>query len=386
MPEGDDEASQLVEIDAGEISGLFKAPDWLRNLGLLSWLLLGVALLVGALIWFASLTQVIVVPVIVAAIIAAVASPIVRRLEQRRVPRVLGTAIVLLALMLIAFGMGLALVSGVASEASDIGDELTAALKQIGDGLESLGVSQAQADDVKQKLSSGSDASVSALLTGIASGVGQLSSFVFFLAMTVLSLFFLLKDGPSIRAWAESHTGLPGPVAKVVSQRSISALRGYFVGVTIVSAFTAAVVGFGSVLIGLPYIAAIVSITFVAGYIPYIGAWTAAAFTVLLALGAEGVDAAIAMAMLQLLANGLLQQLVQPVAMGAALGIHPLAVLVVTIAGGALFGTIGLIIAAPVVAAGVKVAADLASAKRQAAADQGEGPEPTTPGPDPALS
>ncbi len=35
----------------------------------------------------------------------------------------------------------------------------------------------------------------------------------------------------------------------------------------------------------------------------------------------------------QLLANGMLQQLVQPFAMGAALGIHPLAVLIVTIGG-----------------------------------------------------
>ena len=42
--------------------------------------------------------------------------------------------------------------------------------------------------------------------------------------------------------------------------------------------------------------------------------------------------------MIQLLSNGPLQQIVQPIAYGAALGIHPLAVLVVTIAGGALFG------------------------------------------------
>ena len=37
----------------------------------------------------------------------------------------------------------------------------------------------------------------------------------------------------------------------------------------------------------------------------------------------------------------------QPIAYGAALGIHPLAVLIVTIAGGSLFGAVGLILAAP---------------------------------------
>jgi predicted PurR-regulated permease PerM len=64
-----------------------------------------------------------------------------------------------------------------------------------------------------------------------------------------------------------------------------------------------------------------------------------------------GPEAAAAMAVVQILANGILQQMIQPFAMGSTLGIHPLAVLIVTIAGGALFGSIGLIIAAPIVAA-----------------------------------
>ena len=43
----------------------------------MSWLLVGVALLIGGLIWLLALTQVIVAPVITAAIVAAVASPLV---------------------------------------------------------------------------------------------------------------------------------------------------------------------------------------------------------------------------------------------------------------------------------------------------------------------
>ena len=69
------------------------------------------------------------------------------------------------------------------------------------------------------------------------------------------------------------------------------------------------------------------------------------------------------MIVVQLLANGILQQLVQPFAMGAALGIHPLAVLIVTIAGGALFGAVGLILAAPLTSAVVRISADLARAR-----------------------
>ena len=90
----------------------------------------------------------------------------------------------------------------------------------------------------------------------------------------------------------------------------------------------------------------------------------------LIALGSKGTDAAIAMTVIQLLANGILQQLVQPVAYGAALGIHPLAVLIVTIAGGALFGAPGLILAAPLTSAAARIAGDISAGVRaQAEAD-----------------
>jgi predicted PurR-regulated permease PerM len=49
--------------------------------------------------------------------------------------------------------------------------------------------------------------------------------------------------------------------------------------------------------------------------------------------------------------------------MGAALGIHPLAVLIVTIAGGAIFGAVGLILAAPITSAITRISADLARAR-----------------------
>ncbi len=152
---------------------------------------------------------------------------------------------------------------------------------------------------------------------------------------------------------------MPRPIAHVISQRTLGALRGYFLGVTIIAAFNAAVVTLGALILGVPLVGTIAAVTFVGGYIPYLGAWTAAAFSVLLALGGAGPEAAGGMVIVQLLANGILQQLVQPFAMGAALGIHPLAVLVVTIAGGALFGAAGLILAAPLVSATVRISEDL---------------------------
>jgi predicted PurR-regulated permease PerM len=49
--------------------------------------------------------------------------------------------------------------------------------------------------------------------------------------------------------------------------------------------------------------------------------------------------------------------------MGSALDLHPLAVLVITIAAGCVFGMIGLILAAPLTSAAVHITRDLAKAR-----------------------
>jgi predicted PurR-regulated permease PerM len=65
------------------------------------------------------------------------------------------------------------------------------------------------------------------------------------------------------------------------------------------------------------------------------------------------------MLLIVLLANGLLQNILQPFAMGSALNLNPLVVLVVTIGAGCLFGTIGMVLAAPLLSAATKIPGDL---------------------------
>ena len=144
-----------------------------------------------------------------------------------------------------------------------------------------------------------------------------------------------------------------------------------------VAAFNAVVIGVAAVVLGVPLAGSIAVINFLGAYIPYVGAWTAGIFTVLITLGAEGPETAAVMALIVLLANGILQQIVQPIAYGATLGLHPLAVLIVTIAAGSLFGTIGLVLAAPLTAAAVRISADLARTRAKAkASSAGPAPEP----------
>jgi predicted PurR-regulated permease PerM len=371
------EPADEAPFEPRDLTGLFAAPRWLLDLGQSAWLLVGVTLFVIAVIWVLALTETIVAPVITATVVAAVASPVIRWLTNRGLARGLAAALFMLAAIAIGIGLVVLVVGGITNQLQAVSGELSSAKDTIAGWLRDIGVSGKTAGDATADASSAVNTAVPALLHGIGGGLKTLSSLVVFLAFTALSLFFLLMDGPLIRRWTESHMRVPADVAHQMTSRVLQSLRGYFVGVTIVAAFNAIVVGVGALVLGVPLVGTIVAVTFLGAYIPYLGAWSAGAFSVLVALGGAGTDAAVGMIVVQLLANSVLQQLVQPIAYGAALGIHPLAVLIVTIAGGALFGAVGLILAAPVTAAATHIAADM-SLSAPEPAPQSPGPEPGT--------
>jgi predicted PurR-regulated permease PerM len=375
---------EIVEIDPGELAKLFATPRWLRDMGLTAWLLVGVTLLLVGAVWILSLTHTIVLPVITAGVVASVASPLVGWLGRHGMPRGLSAVLLLVSIVALGVGVVFVIVAGITSQSGDLSAHLSDAKNTIEGWLKDLGVDPSKAKNATSDASSSASATVSTLLQGVAGGVKELSSLVFFLALTALSLVFLLKDGPMIRSWGERHLGVPIPMAHTATQRVLQSLRGYFFGVTIVAAFNAVVVGGGALALGIPLAGTIAAITFLGAYVPYLGAWGAGAFAVLIALGGAGTDAAVGMIVIQLLANGLLQQLVQPIAYGAALGIHPLAVLVVTIAGGSLFGAVGLILAAPLTSAVTRISADLSHARARDLSESSQSSE-VAPQPDSAA-
>ena len=308
-------------------------------------------------------------PVITAGIIASVASPLVDRMHRRGVPRGIGAALVMVAIVLVALGVGLLVLVGIASEASSLSAGLEEGANQLQAWAQDLGVEASTAARANADASAGLSSAFAALTHGILGGIDRLASLAVFLSFTALSLFFLLKDGPTIGAFVERHLGVPPSVAHSVLGRVAGSMRGYFLGVTIVSLWSSLIVGAGALILGVPLIGTIAVVTFLGGYVPYIGAWVAGVFAVLIALGGEGTEVAIAMAVLVLLANGVLQQLVQPIAYGAALKLHPLVVLIATIAGGCLFGTVGLVLAAPLLSAAVRIQSDLTAAEEEQRGD-----------------
>src|SRR5689334_5097886 len=115
QPPADGQAEAAFE--PGDITGLFVAPRWLRDLGTSAWFLVGVGLAVVGAVAILALTQTIVAPVITAGVVAAVASPLVARAQARGMNRGLAAALVLLGLIAISIAAVVIIVGGITGEA-----------------------------------------------------------------------------------------------------------------------------------------------------------------------------------------------------------------------------------------------------------------------------
>jgi predicted PurR-regulated permease PerM len=369
------ETRGIGEAQLADLSTVFAAPHWLRDLGRTAWLLVGVFVLLAGLTWLLGATYTIVGPMIAAGIVATVASPLVHWLQRHRVPRAAGAVIVLLLGIVVAVGIVIVVLGGIRAQQDGISGNLGDAVDKLGNWLSDLGVDDSGVSSATNNVSSTTPQVISTLTKGVISGIKGLASLAFALSFAGLGLFFLLKDGPSLRRWIDGHIGVPETVARTITGGILRSLRGYFLGVTIVAAFNGVVVAIGALILDVPLAGTIGIVTAITAYIPYIGAVVAGAFAVLIALGAKGTTTALIMLVIVILANGLLQNIFQPFAMGSALDLHPLAVLIITIASGCIFGMVGLVLAAPLTSAAVHIMRDLRRARAAAAmADQAHAP------------
>ena len=371
------DAPTVVQIDATSLSRVFSAPMWLRDLGLLAWFLVGVALLLVGLVWLLGLTSTITVPVTLGAILATVAGPVVTTLQRRGIPRAAGAAIVLLGLIVIAAVITLMVFGGLFEQSDQIKASAKEALDKVQGWMDDVGAggTSSTADQVERSTAE----TGRSLLEGVVNGIAGLTSLAFFVTFTVFSTFFLLKDGPSVRAFVDRHLGVPREVATIITGNVTRSLRRYFLGVTYVAAFNAIVVGLAAIVLDVPLAGTIAVVVFVTAYVPFIGAFVSGAFAVILTLSAQGTTSALIMLVVVILANGLLQNIVQPIAFGATLDLNPLVVLVVTIGFGSIFGMIGMVLAAPLTSAALHITRDLAAAKALEAGRQGTPPPQPVP-------
>jgi len=268
---------------------------------------------------------------------------------------------VLLLLLAITVVIALMVFGGIYEQSAEIKASASQAVDKIEGWFNDAGAGGTSSTTADVKSSTAQTGK--ALVQGVANGIKELTSLVFFLTFTVFSTFFLLKDGPAVRRFVDRHLGVPPDVATIITGNVARSLRRYFLGVSYVAAFNAIVVGIGAYLLDVPLAGTIAVVVFVTAYVPFIGAFVSGAFAVMLALASQGTSTALVMLVIVILANGLLQNIVQPIAFGATLDLNPLVVLIVTIGFGAIFGMIGMVLAAPLTSAALHISRELAGIK-----------------------
>ena len=216
---------------------------------------------------------------------------------------------------------------------------------------------QSSGGSASQSAVSGVAASASSVLSGVGAGL-------FGVFIGAVLLYYLLSDYPRIVDYVSSHLGMPADLGKGVVDDASLSLRGYFQGTTITGFVVAVFIGVGVWALGVPLAGPIAVVTFLTCYIPFFGAIISGAFAFLIALGTNGFTSAMLVLVVVLVAQNLLQTIVNSKAMGESLSLHPIVVLVVTMLGGIFVGLLGAMLAAPVVATLLRAAQRIAAYTR----------------------
>lgn len=325
-----------------------RGPVWFEKLGRASWLFVGTAAALVAVVWFVSQFQVVLTPLILAVFIAIGFSPVVDWIERHGVRRSWAALIVMIGIFVILIGTGYLVVVGVANNSAELSASLQKAGQDLADLLNNANAQQDVAN-VQKGITSMLESSLSSGAFGNA--VGSVVGVFTGLLIGTMLLYYILADGNSMVRSVVSRRQ-PGHVNRYadVVESSIKRIRGFITGATINAAAQGLFVGVGMFLLGIPLALAIGIVIFLTAFVPYIGAFVGGFFAVAMGLAAGGVPKAVAALIVVILGSGLLQNLLQPVLTGNKLNLHPMLVLLVTIAGGAVAGLLGFVLAAPVAA------------------------------------
>ena len=351
----------LSDLDRSDVPA-----GWV-SLGIRAWMLVGMTLAVLILASFLVLSAGVSIPLILAAVIGMISYPLAERLQARGLSAAVAALVVLLLLAAIIVATVWLTVTGIVLQWPTIAASAEAALAEAADTLVALGFDpEALLASVTQAL--GAEAGTSfltgvatAIFSSLASGLSGIFGLFFGIFISVTLLYYILSDFTTVSAWTASHLGLPQDLGEGVVDDAIVSMRGYFKGTTLTGLFVAVVISVGAWLLGVPLALSIGLVTFITCYIPYFGAIFSGAFAFVIALGSAGLTEAITLLVIVLVAQNVLQTVVNARVMGSSLSLHPIVVLVVTMLGGTFAGLLGAALAAPLTATGVRVVARLRS-------------------------
>lgn len=364
-------------------------PRGLRVAAAWAWRVILLVIVGVAVLYLVGKLQVVVVPILIATLLSALLSPMVGQLRRARVPRSLASTLVLIGGMAAVGGTLYLVISQFISGAPELSTNAAGGIRTIQDWLKTgpLHLSDAQLQNLGKEGQDWFTTNKDTLTTGALSTATTLGHVLAGLFLVLFTTFFFLRDGRRIGRFMISL--LPENAReRMTSAADVSwtTLVSYVRATVLVAFIDALGIGLALLILHVPFPFPLAALVFIGAFIPIVGATVSGAVAVLVAL----VDRGAVVALILLAAVIAVQQLeghvLQPLIMGRAVAIHPLAVILAIAAGIVLAGIIGALVAVPVVAVlntGIRHLAALRKAEATGAPPPGP-PDPTGP-PAPGL-
>lgn len=318
-----------------------------------SWRLLVILAALVALLWVFKQLEIIVVPVALATILAALLMPAVDFLDRRGAPRAGAVALMLLSGFAVVGGI----LSFVVTQFIEGAPELTQQVSRSIDGMRNwliegpLHLSRDQIDNAGNAAIEALQNNQERVTTGALSTAGTVTEIVTGAVLVLFTLIFLLQGGRNIFAFVTQI--FPVHVRDRVrdaGRAGFHSLIGYVRATFLVALVDAVGIGTGLAIMGVPLALPLASLVFLGAFIPLVGAVVAGALAVVVALIAKGFIYALITLGLVIAVQQLEGHVLQPLVMGRAVSIHPLAIVLVIAGGGVLAGIVGALLAVPVLA------------------------------------
>lgn len=371
----------MVTCDDDSVSPL------VRRSAAWAWRLLVLLAAVVAGLWVVGKLELIVVPVLIATMLTALLLPLVDWLDRHRVPRGAAVALILLAALatigaLLTFVVS-QFIAGLPDLSEQVARSIDSARRWLVDGP--LRLSHEQIDNAGNSTIEAVRNNQSKLTSGALSTAATVTEIITGALLVMFTLIFFLYGGRSI--WAFVVKVFPADVRDKVSdagRAGFGSLIGYVRATFVVALVDAVGIGAGLAIMSVPLALPLASLVFLGAFIPLVGAVVTGFLAVVVALLTKGLVYAVLTFGLIIAVQQLEAHVLQPLVMGRAVSIHPLAVVLGIAGGSVLAGIVGALLAVPLIAfansaARVLVAGD-ETAEEQV--DAIEGPlVPDAPGP-----
>ena len=316
--------------------------------------LAGVAVVFGLLVIQLNL---IVVPFMIAVLVAALLVPVVQFLVRHRWPKGLAVAVTMIVTLGVLTGLIVLIVTQIRSGIPDLQDRSVAAYEDFKEFLRTTwNINDTEFNDYLEQGWAAIQTDSQALVSGALS-VGSTAGHVLTGALlTLFATLFILIDGHGIWNWMVRLFPRKARPAVDGSGRAGWLTLTTFVKVQIfVAAVDATGIGLGAFILGLffggfPLVIPIAVAVFLGSFIPVVGAVVTGAIAIFVALIYLGPIPALIMLGIVLLVQQVEGHILQPLVMGSAVKIHPLAVVFAVAAGSFIAGIPGALFAVPVVA------------------------------------